>query len=124
MLEPPTTYITLYANETMEYTPTAFNVVALLSKMVVIMFVKENHSCLTLELASFPDPAQNWEKGLVTLAKILICAVSAVFVWGRGITFGPLPITTFLTHEGSRLVPKPFEMETRLFGNLECIYAC
>ena len=27
------------------------------------------------------------EKGLVSLAKIPVCAVSAVFVWSRGITF-------------------------------------
>ena len=31
--------------------------------------------------------AQKLGKGLVTLAKILVCAVSAVFVWSRGIMF-------------------------------------
>ena len=50
-------------------------------------------------------PAQKWEKGLVTLAKIPICAVSALFVWSRGITFVHCQLTAFLTREGSRLVP-------------------
>ena len=36
--------------------------------------------------ASSLGPAQRWEKGLVTLVKIPLCAVSAVFVWSRGIT--------------------------------------
>ena len=30
---------------------------------------------------------KNRERGLVTLAKIPVCAVSAVFIWRRGITF-------------------------------------
>ena len=38
-------------------------------------------------LVSSPGPTQNWERGLVLLAKIPVCAVSAVFVWSRGITF-------------------------------------
>ena len=47
-------------------------------------------------LAMSPDPAQKLEKGLVTLAKIPVCAVAAVFVWSRGIMHvRPLPITTF-----------------------------
>ena len=31
-------------------------------------------------------PPKNRERGLVSLAKIPVCAVSAVFVWSRGIT--------------------------------------
>ena len=35
-----------------------------------------------------PRPHQkNWEKGLITLAKIPVYAVSAVFIWSRQITF-------------------------------------
>ena len=36
-------------------------------------------------LACPQAPPENWEKGLVTLAKISVCAVSAVFVWSRQI---------------------------------------
>ena len=41
--------------------------------------------CLTIALS--PDPAQKLAKGQVTLSKILVCAVSAIFVWSIGITF-------------------------------------
>ena len=65
-----------------------------------------------------PGPAQKRE-GLVTLAKILVCAVS---VWSRGITFVHCQLTTFLTHEGSRLIPRPLKNgneASRLFVNLD-----
>ena len=42
---------------------------------------------LSVCLASSPGPAQNREKGLDTLAKIPVYAVSAVFFWSAGITF-------------------------------------
>ena len=38
-------------------------------------------------VASPQAPPKNRERGLVLLAKISVCAVSAVFVWNRGITF-------------------------------------
>ena len=76
----------------------------------------------SLDFARLQGPPKNWEQGLVTLAKILVCAVSAVFVWSRGITFVPLPITKFLTCESSRLIPRPFENGSEasiLFINLQ-----
>ena len=60
--------------------------------------------CLTIALS--PDPAQKLAKGQVTLSKILVCAVSAIFVW----TIGVLPITTFLTCDSdSGLFPKQWK---------------
>ena len=44
----------------------------------------------------FPGTTIKLGKGLITVAKLLICAESAVFVWSRGIKFA---ITKFLTHE-------------------------
>ena len=46
----------------------------------------------TFSLSTYTPPPQapppnNWERGLVTLAKIPVCAVSAVFIWSRGIMF-------------------------------------
>ena len=38
-------------------------------------------------LASPQALPKNWERGLVTLAKIPVCAVSAILVLSRGITF-------------------------------------
>ena len=74
---------------------------------------------LWTNLASSPGPAQ---KLGVTLAKIPVCAVSAVFVWSRGIMFVHRQLTTFLTREGSRLVLRPLKNgneASRLFVNLE-----
>ena len=69
------------------------------------------HSCKA-SLVPRPHP-KNWERGLVSLAKISVCAaVSAVFVWSRGITFVRYqlhPIIKFFTRESGRLIPGPFE---------------
>ena len=65
---------------------------------------------------------KNWREGLVTLAKISVCAVLAVFVWSSGITFIHCQLTTFLTRESSRLVPRPPKNgneASRLFVNLK-----
>ena len=73
-------------------------------------------------LASSPGPTHKLGKGLVTLGKLPICAVSAVFIWSRGITFVHCQLTTFLTHEGSRLVRRPFKngnKASRLFAKLK-----
>ena len=69
------------------------------------------------------------ERAWSQLAKIPVCAVSAVFVWSRGIMFVHCQLTTFLTREGSRLVPRPLKngnKASRLLVNLEFqkLYAC
>ena len=75
---------------------------------ILLMF----HSC-EASLVPRPHP-KNWERGLVSLAKISVCAVSAVFVWGRGITFVHYQLHAiinlkFLTRESAGLIPRPFE---------------
>ena len=65
-------------------------------------------------LTTRPHP---WEKGLVTLAKVPVCAVSDLFVRSRGIKSVH---TAFLTHEDSRLVSRPFKngnKASRLLAN-------
>ena len=50
----------------------------------------QTHLVVCFFVASSPGPGptkKNQEKGLVTLAKIPVCAVSAVFAWSRRITF-------------------------------------
>ena len=67
-----------------------------------------------LAIASSPGPGQKWQKGLVTVAKIPICAMSAVFVWSRGIMF----VQYQLLHSWHMKVVDSFKdqvkMETRL----------
>ena len=73
-------------------------------------------------LALSPGPAQNLGKGPGhTCKNFCMCCVSSLRLkWRNHIR--PLPITTFLTHEGSRLVPRPLKNwneANRLFVNLE-----
>ena len=53
--------------------------------VVVVEEVWEGGETPCLQLASSAGPAQ--KSGKVLLAKIPVCAVSAVFIWSRGITF-------------------------------------
>ena len=65
-------------------------------------------------LASSPGPAQNLGKGPGhTCKNFRMCCVSSLCLeWRNHVC--PLPITTFLTREGSRLVPRPLKIGTRL----------
>ena len=77
---------------------------------------------LYLATPSFPIPTR--KLGLVTLAKIPICATSAVLICFEE----SCSCITFLTRKGSRLAPRPFEngnkasrvlVKTLNFRNLE-----
>ena len=73
-------------------------------------------------LALSPDPAQKLGKGPGHPCKnSYVCCVSSLRLEYR-IHVHPLPITKFLTHKSSRLVPRPFENgneANRYFINLE-----
>ena len=78
-----------YAHSTMPLYP--INSQRFLNKTFVFLMlctalVLYSRLCKSI-LASSPGPTQKLEKGLVTLAKIPIFAVSAVFIWSRGIMF-------------------------------------
>ena len=73
-------------------------------------------------LALSPGPAQNLGKGPGhTCKNFHMCCVSSLRLECRN-HVRPLPITTFLTCEGSRLVPRPLKnwnKASKLFVNLE-----
>ena len=86
------------------------------------------NSCVTCTddggrgVASSPGPAQNLGKGPGhTWKNFRMCCVSSLRLeWRNHVR--PLPITTFLTREDSRLVPRPLKNwneASRLFVNLK-----
>ena len=81
-------------------------------------------------VALSPGPAQNWGKGLATLAKISIRAVSGVFVWSREIIFIHYQLLHSLHMKVIDSFQAQLKMGTRLadflqtLRNLEHIYTC